>query len=59
MHHHLLALAMAGTVCAGAYAQSNAVAGLDGFLYDITAPTYWGRQGSPYPDGEIGFSASN
>ncbi|MEC7583103.1 MAG: hypothetical protein VYE77_02185 [Planctomycetota bacterium] len=52
-------LAALATFCATAATQSNAISGLDGNLYNISAPTYWGRQGSPYPNGEIGFSAAN
>jgi hypothetical protein len=40
-------------------AQANVVNGLDGNLYDIGSPRYWGRRGASYPGGEIGFSAAN
>ena len=43
----------------GLVAQSNTVNGLDGNLFDISSPRYWGRRGPAYPGGEIGFSARN
>jgi hypothetical protein len=43
----------------GLLAQANTVPGLDGYLYDIASPRYWGRRGAAYPGGEIGFSAAN
>ena len=43
----------------GLMAQANVVPGLDGYLYDIASPRYWGRRGAAYPGGEIGFSAAN
>jgi len=37
-------------------AQWNTIAGLDGSLTDNTNPTYWGRRGPAYPNGEVAMS---
>jgi hypothetical protein len=39
-------------------AQSNTVAGLEGRLTDVGEPTYFGRRGAAYPNGEIGMAIS-
>ncbi len=36
-------------------AQANAVPGTDVQIYEVTGPSYYGRQGAPYPTGEAGF----
>src|SRR5690242_5565672 len=36
-------------------AQANAVPGTDIQIYDVLAPSYYGRQGAPYPNGEAAF----
>ncbi|MBK8101390.1 MAG: hypothetical protein IPK26_30270 [Planctomycetes bacterium] len=47
----LLAAASACSLCA----QSNAVAGTDVNLYDVSASTIYGRRGAAYPNGEVGI----
>lgn len=51
----LALLALAST----AVAQSNAVAGMDGWLTNIQSLTYYGRRGSAHPNGEIGMAFAN
>ena len=50
----ILAAALAGA----AAAQGNTVAGLDGRLTDVGAPTVWGRSGAPFPGGRLGMSVA-
>lgn len=59
MRTRILTTAFLAAAAGSALAQSNAVAGLDGKLYDIGSPTCWGRTGAAYPGGTVGFSASN
>lgn len=59
MQHRILLLATAAGLAGGLASQGTPVAGLDGKLYDISSPRVWGRVGSAYPNGEIGFSAAN
>src|SRR5258706_11265571 len=47
------------TLCGGLAAQSNKVSGLDGRLYNIDDPHYWGRRGAAHPNGELGMSPQN
>ncbi len=54
----ILALSAAAVLTAGAVAQSNTVAGLDGAVIDIGNLTYWGRRG-PTNSGEVGMSFRN
>jgi hypothetical protein len=57
---HKTRILVVATVLAGsAMAQANTVAGLDGRLSAIASPTYFGRRGAAYPDGEIGMAFSN
>ncbi len=50
----LLAAGFVGSLAA----QSNTVVGLDGRLTNNSSPTYFGRRGPAYPNGEIGMSYS-
>jgi len=52
----VLALA---TLSADLVAQSNTVPGLDGKLTVISNPTFYGRRGAAYPNGEVGMAFSN
>lgn len=36
-------------------AQANAVPGIDVQIYDVSGPSYYGRQGAAYPNGEAAF----
>ncbi|MGE3354002.1 MAG: hypothetical protein AB7O84_19860 [Planctomycetota bacterium] len=37
-------------------AQANAIAGADVQMYDVFGPTYYGRRGAAFPNGEVGFN---
>jgi hypothetical protein len=50
----VLELALAGALAA----QSNTIPGMDGRLTNNDSPTYFGRRGAAWPNGEIGMSYS-
>jgi hypothetical protein len=45
----------AALLAASSLAQSNAVTGADVSIYAVGSPAYYGRVGSPYPNGTAGF----
>jgi len=60
--NRLALLSCATSLAAGALAQSNTVPGLDGALVTntgLTNPTYYGRRGPAYPNGEVGMAFAN
>lgn len=56
-----LSLAIAAAIAAGSLlAQSNSRGpGYNGALYDVGSATYYGREGSAYPNGRIGMAFMN
>src|SRR5204862_7453589 len=58
MHKTSIMVAIAA-LAAGATAQSNTVAGLDGRITTISSLTYYGRRRAAYPGGEVGMAMLN
>jgi hypothetical protein len=46
-------------VAAPLFAQAGSVAGIDIRLYDVNGPSYYGRRGPAYPNGEIGMAVGH
>jgi len=57
--NRLALLCLVPAVLGSLPAQSNTVAGLDGRLTNISNPTYYGRRGPSYPNGEVGMAFAN